>query len=212
MIIQLDSATTENTGAARHSLEELARSWGHQIDETPAEATPAARAGHDDGKAIDPVAVASLVLSIPSAALAVADLADRIRKRRRAADLIDHARQLAARQVTIYLISPGHTTDMSTLTPISSWTSPTKTRTADPASPMRQSGLRISELAQLKPEETIGISGYSWVKHPAITGRSVHHVKAVSSRAIPSHHRAAPGSRRAARFTTAPRNAKALPG
>ena len=118
MIIQLDSATTENTGAARHSLEELARSWGHEITEAPAEATPAARAGRDDGKAIDPVAVASLVLSVPSAALAVADLADRIRKRHRAADLIDHARQLAAReQVTIYLISPGRTTELSTLTP-----------------------------------------------------------------------------------------------
>ena len=117
MIIQLDSATTESTGAARHSLEELARSWDCQITEAPAEATPAARASHEDGKAIDPVAAASLVLSLPSAALAVADLADRIRKRRRAADLIDHARQLAARQVTIYLISPGHATDLSTLTP-----------------------------------------------------------------------------------------------
>src|SRR4051794_28263125 len=109
MIIQLDTATTDNTGPARHSLEALARSWGHEITEAPAEATPSARADHDDGKAIDPVAVASLVLSIPSAALAVADLADRIRKRRRAADLIDRARQLAARQVTLYLISPGRT-------------------------------------------------------------------------------------------------------
>jgi hypothetical protein len=117
MIIQLDSATTESTGAARHSLEALARSWGHEITETPAEATTAARASRDDGKAIDPVAVVSLVLSVPSAALAVADLADRIRKRRRAADLIDHARQLAARQVTVYLISHGRTTELSTLTP-----------------------------------------------------------------------------------------------
>jgi hypothetical protein len=39
---------------------------------------------------------ASLVLSIPSAALAVTDLADRIRKRRRATELIDHAQQVAA--------------------------------------------------------------------------------------------------------------------
>jgi hypothetical protein len=117
MIIQLDSATTESTGAARRSLEELARSWDCEIAEVPAEATPAARASREDGKAIDPVAVASLVLSVPSAALAVADLADRIRKRHRAADLIGHARQLAARQVTIYLISPGRTTDLSTLTP-----------------------------------------------------------------------------------------------
>ncbi len=117
MIIQLDSATTENTGAARHSLEELARSWDCEIAEAPVEAMPAVRTDHGDGKAIDPVAVASLVLSVPSAALAVADLADRIRKRRRAAELIDHARQLAARQVTLYLISPGRTTELSTLTP-----------------------------------------------------------------------------------------------
>ncbi len=117
MIIQLDSAATENTGAARHSLEELTRSWDCEITEAPAEAIPAPRADHQDGKTIDPVAVASLVLSIPSAALAVADLADRIRKRHRAADLIDHARQQAARQVTIYLITPGRTTDLITLTP-----------------------------------------------------------------------------------------------
>jgi hypothetical protein len=44
-------------------------------------------------------------------------LADRIRKRRRAAELIDHAQQLAARQVTVYLVSPGRATDLSTLTP-----------------------------------------------------------------------------------------------
>ena len=44
-------------------------------------------------------------------------LADRIRKRRRAAGLIGQARQLAARQVTVYLISPGRTTELSTLTP-----------------------------------------------------------------------------------------------
>jgi len=91
MIIQLDSATAETTGAARHSLEALARSWGHEITADAMDAA-AAGPGHgagDDGKVIDPVAVASLVLSIPSAALAVADLADRIRKRRRAADLID---------------------------------------------------------------------------------------------------------------------------
>jgi hypothetical protein len=97
MIIQLQSAIAEHTDTARRSLETLAHSWGHDLAEAPAEATSAARAGHDDGKAIDPVAVASLVLSVPSAALAVADLADRIRKPRRAAELIDRARQLVCR-------------------------------------------------------------------------------------------------------------------
>ena len=117
MIIKLDSATTENTGAAKRSLEALARSWGHEITGAPAGATTAADTIHDDGKVIDPVAVASLVMSIPSAVLAVADLADRIRKRRRATELIGQAQQLAARQVTVYLMSPGRAVELSTLTP-----------------------------------------------------------------------------------------------
>ena len=106
MIIQLESATAENVEAARRSLEAMAHSWGHEIAEAPAEAAAAAGTiHHDDGKAIDPVALASLVLSIPSAALAVLDLADRIRKRRRANELIDHAQHLAAQQVTVNLIT-----------------------------------------------------------------------------------------------------------
>ena len=72
---------------------------------------------HDGGKVIDPVSVAALVVSIPSAALAVLDLADRIRKRRRAQELIDHARQLAARQVTVCLMSPGRVVELRTLGP-----------------------------------------------------------------------------------------------
>jgi hypothetical protein len=45
------------------------------------------------------------VLSLPSAALAAVDHADRIRKRRRAPELIDHARQLAAQHVTTCLVT-----------------------------------------------------------------------------------------------------------
>jgi hypothetical protein len=117
MIIQLEGATADTTDAARCSLEALARTWGPEIARAPVEPRTAAGTGHDDSKVVDPVAVASLMLSIPSAALAVADLADRIRKRRRATDLIDHARYLAARQVTIYLGSPGRTVELNTLTP-----------------------------------------------------------------------------------------------
>jgi hypothetical protein len=88
-------------------VQDLAASWEHQITGTPA----APLAARDDDKAIDPVAIASLAVSLPSAALAVADLADRIRKRPRAAELIDHARkQEAARQVTITVITPGRIT------------------------------------------------------------------------------------------------------
>ena len=117
MIIQLESATTESVLAAKHSLGAMARSWGHEIVETPAGATTAAGTSHDDDKAIDSVAVAALVLSIPSAALAVLDLADRIPKRRRAKELIDHAQQLAAQQVTICVMSRSRAVELRTLTP-----------------------------------------------------------------------------------------------
>ena len=63
------------------------------------------------------MSVAALVLSIPPAALAVLDLADRIHKRRRATELIDHAQQLAAEQVTVSLISQSRTVELRTLTP-----------------------------------------------------------------------------------------------
>jgi hypothetical protein len=117
MIIQLESATTENLGAARRSLKALGQDWGHEITEAPGEAAPAARTARGEGKIIDPVSIAILVMSIPPAVLAVRDLADRIRKRRRAADLIGQARQLAGRQVTVYLVTPGRTVDLTTLTP-----------------------------------------------------------------------------------------------
>jgi hypothetical protein len=80
MIIQLDSATAENVETARRSLEALAHSWGHEMIKAPANTPEAAEAARTDDKVIDPVAVAALVVSIPSAALAVLDLADRIHK------------------------------------------------------------------------------------------------------------------------------------
>jgi hypothetical protein len=116
MIIQLESTSAESVEAARSRLEALARSWGQEISQ--ASGNPAARADrHDDGKVIDPVALASLVLSLPSAALAVADLADRIRKRHRAKDLIDQAQQLAVQQVNIYVMAKGQSVELRTLTP-----------------------------------------------------------------------------------------------
>jgi len=118
MIIHVDSATTENAEAARRSLEALAHDWGYQIAEVPAEtATVARTTDRDREKGIDPVSVASLVLSIPSAALAVQDLADRIRKRRRAKHLIDQAQHLAAQHATVTLISRSRTVEVRTLDP-----------------------------------------------------------------------------------------------
>jgi hypothetical protein len=118
MIIHLQGATAENTAAARISLEALTRSWGQEITQAPAQTTTAAKTSDDDhGKVIDPVSLAALILSIPTAALAVLDLADRIRKRRRASELISHAQQLATQHVTLTLISRTRTTELTTLTP-----------------------------------------------------------------------------------------------
>jgi hypothetical protein len=114
VIIKLESTSTTNLDEARQSLQSLTRTWEEEITSPPGDTPTTGRA---DSKGVDPVALASAVVSLPSAALAVADLADRIRKRRRAAELIDHARQQAARQVTITLIAPGSITNLATLTP-----------------------------------------------------------------------------------------------
>ena len=95
MIIQLESARSENLSTGRRKVEELASTWGHQATETqPPESSPPQAISTGD-KVIDPVSVTALALSIPPAALAVTDLADRIRKRRRARELLDEAEQLA---------------------------------------------------------------------------------------------------------------------
>jgi hypothetical protein len=117
MIIQLESATADNVEAARRNLEALAHSWGHDMAKAPANTPEAAVATRNNDKVIDPVAVAALVVSIPSAALAVLDLTDRLHKRRRAKELIDHAQQLAAQQVTVCLMSHSRPVELTTLAP-----------------------------------------------------------------------------------------------
>lgn len=115
MIIQLDG-TPASTAAAQRALQALARNWGQDTTQVPAGAS-AGTSRDDPGKALDPVSLTALVLSIPSTALAVADLADRIRKRRRASELIDHAQQLASQHVTLTLITQTRTAELRTLTP-----------------------------------------------------------------------------------------------
>jgi hypothetical protein len=119
MIIQLQSSTAENTAAARRSLEAMVRGWGHEITQTLPDSASAARGSHGDerDRVIDPVSLTALVLAIPSAATAVLDLADRIRKRRRAEELIGHAKELAGQQVAVRVISRSRTVELSTLTP-----------------------------------------------------------------------------------------------
>ncbi|MBK1648465.1 hypothetical protein [Rhabdochromatium marinum] len=67
-------------------------------------------------KAIDPVAVATLVVSIPGAVLAVRDMAERIAKRRRAKDLIATAGRLRIERrveiLTVTLEGPRALADM----------------------------------------------------------------------------------------------------
>jgi hypothetical protein len=117
MIIQLDGPATGNVEAAQRSLEALAHRWGYDIAPSPDGALPETTSHDKNRKAIDPVSVAAAVLSIPSAALAVADLADRIRKRRRASELIDHAQQLADQHVIVRVISRGHAAELRTMAP-----------------------------------------------------------------------------------------------
>ena len=117
MIIKLEGAIAGNVDAAKQSLSTMAQNWGTEIAEVPAEAATAAGTSQDDRKVIDPVSLAALVLSFPSTVLAVQDLADRIRKRRRAKELIDQAQQLAAQQVTVSLTSQGRTVELRTLDP-----------------------------------------------------------------------------------------------
>jgi len=117
MIIQLESSATKDIDAARQSLAAVARSWGHELTDAPTnkgEATQ--RAGHDE-KVIDPLSLTALVLSVPSAALAVVDLADRIRQRHWAQKLIDHARQLAAQHVTTCLVTEHRKIELADLDP-----------------------------------------------------------------------------------------------
>ena len=57
-------------------------------------------------RAIDPISLAALILSIPGVVLAAMDLADRIAKRRRAKALIDTAERLRVeRKVETFVIS-----------------------------------------------------------------------------------------------------------
>ena len=115
MIIQLEGLSQDHTHAAGRGLGAIAQNWGTEI--TPMPATAAATSHRDNGKAIDPTSLATFVLSIPPAALAALDLADRIRKRRRAAELIDHAQQLATQQIIVHLITRDRAIELRTLTP-----------------------------------------------------------------------------------------------
>ncbi|MGW5054554.1 hypothetical protein [Actinokineospora sp. NPDC004072] len=117
MIIHIASRTTTDLTAAHTSLYALASSWGHPVNTVTQDAPEPADSSRDNHKAVDPVAIAALILSIPSAALAVTDLTDRILKRRRAKDLIDNAKNAEASGITITVITDGGPRDLASLSP-----------------------------------------------------------------------------------------------
>jgi len=82
---------------------------------TPRRLETAAAGQH---KTVDPVAVAALVLSIPSALLAVLDVADRIAKRRRATTLIETAARIRLeRRVEVLTITADGARPLADLDP-----------------------------------------------------------------------------------------------
>jgi len=117
MIIRLDGSAADNVDAAKERLVGLARSWGHELTEAPATTRDTAARARRDDKVIDPVSLTALVVSLPSATLAVLDIADRIRKRRRSQELIENARQLAAQDVTVSLMSEHRLVEIAALDP-----------------------------------------------------------------------------------------------
>lgn len=115
MIIQVEGVSAADVVDAKRSLEELAGNWSVEVAEAAPETTVTAGRGVTRG--IDPIALTSLLLSIPSTILAVADLADRIAKRKRAKELIGHAELLSEKRVTAIVITETRTVDLCSLTP-----------------------------------------------------------------------------------------------
>ncbi len=117
MILQLDGGSTDAIEAAKRELAALATSWGHELSDDPAALRERARSEDREERVIDPVSLTALIVSLPSVTLAVLDLADRIRKRRRAKELIDHARRLATRRISVYVMSQRMPVEVSGLDP-----------------------------------------------------------------------------------------------
>lgn len=64
----------------------------------------------EDRKVVDPISLATLVVSVPAAVLAVWDIVDRIAKRRKAQAVVDAAKRLQAEQrVQTYVLAPDGT-------------------------------------------------------------------------------------------------------
>lgn len=115
MIIQVEGVSAQDVAEAEHSLGELARDWDVTVAETgPPETKVIPRHGY---RGVDPIALTSLILSLPPTFLAGADLSDRLTKRKRAGELIDHAQLLSDKRVTALVITETRTVELRSLTP-----------------------------------------------------------------------------------------------
>jgi hypothetical protein len=111
----VEGVSAEDVAEAERSLGELARDWDVTVAETaPPETTVIPRDGY---RGVDPIALTSLILSLPPTFLAGADLADRLTKRKRAGELIDHAQLLSDKRVTALVITETRTVELRSLTP-----------------------------------------------------------------------------------------------
>jgi hypothetical protein len=112
MIIQVEGASAGDVAEAKRGLEELAAAWGVRVTEVP---SPEKRDLYDGvpTRGVDPVALTTMILAIPPAALAVVDtvnrITDRIAKRKRAKDLNEFAVQWTEKQVTTHVVTETHT-------------------------------------------------------------------------------------------------------
>jgi hypothetical protein len=91
--LYLEGAAAEQ--AAREIEDFFAQEFGHP----PVRVAPEVQT--DRGKKADPVAVAALILTIPSAILATLDLAERIQLRKKLRRLIDLVRRQKAEKGTV---------------------------------------------------------------------------------------------------------------
>lgn len=102
-------------GDTRRAAESLKAVLG---DEIGIVVEPAPIASADARRAIDPIAAAALILSIPSALLAVADLVQRIRSRKKASELIEVGGRLTVEhRVEIHVMTPTGPQALRSLTP-----------------------------------------------------------------------------------------------
>ncbi|MGM7643935.1 hypothetical protein ACSVDM_03460 [Nocardia sp. JW2] len=110
--------TADSPVRAKERLDDLLRQWDQESSDvsSTSDTNNSEQNGYGQ-KGVDPVALTALVVSIPSAALAVLDIADRISKRRRAEQFLEHIRELSTQGVTITFASQDSAPEITALTP-----------------------------------------------------------------------------------------------